>query len=324
MAVKNAPETRQTQPRSVAQRLQGSPSPGLVRGFAVAAVLSNGLIAVTGAVVRVTGSGLGCPTWPECQTGSLVPVLRDQNSTIHQLIEFGNRTLTSVVLIASLGIFVLLWRTQPRRSGLVRVAAVLPLGVLFQAVWGGLTVRLGLAWWTVAPHMLVSLVLVFTAVWVQQRLGEGDGPATPTVPRPLGTLVWVTCGVLLLLCAAGTLVTAAGPHAGDAATPRLDLSVRALAQVHADLMFSYVGLLVAVGVAFIAVKASPDLRRRLWWLVGVTLAQGLIGIVQYLNGVPEVLVVLHVLGAVLLTGSAARVAFATRSRAVGSASSFRA
>jgi cytochrome c oxidase assembly protein subunit 15 len=114
------------------------PSLRLQRAFAWAAVITNGLIAVTGATVRVTGSGLGCPTWPECHPGSLVPVSRSDLSPIHQAIEFGNRTLTSVVLIASLGTFLLIWLAKPRRRSLIWVAAVLPAGVLFQAVWGGI------------------------------------------------------------------------------------------------------------------------------------------------------------------------------------------
>jgi cytochrome c oxidase assembly protein subunit 15 len=162
--------------------------------------------------------------------------------------------------------------------------------------------------------MLISLGLLSVAVWVHQRLGEADGPATPTVPRPLNLLAWATSGVLVLLCVAGTLVTAAGPHAGDADTPRLDIPVRGLAQVHADLMFTYLGLLVAFGVALVAVRAPGGLRGRLWVLVGVTLAQGLLGIVQYQLGVPEVLVVLHVCGAVLLVTAAVRMVFATRTR----------
>ena len=130
-----------------------------------------------------------------------------------------------------------------------------------------------------------------------------------------GLLAWATCGVLLPLCVAGTLVTAAGPHAGDIDTPRLDLPVRTLAQVHADLMFVYIGLLVAFGVALIAVGATSVLRRRTWVLVAVTAGQGLIGLVQFATGVPETLVVLHVLGATLLVAAAGRMVFATGTRA---------
>ncbi len=291
-----------------------SPSLRLQRIFAWAAVLTNGGIAVTGATVRVTGSGLGCPTWPECHPGSVVPISRADLSAFHQAIEFGNRTLTGVVLIASLGTFLLIWRARPRRPGLMWLALVLPLGVLFQAVWGGITVLTGLAWWTVAPHMLVSLLLLFVSIVVLVRLGETDDPPVPVIPRPLQVLTWVTVAVLGALCTAGTLVTAAGPHGGDDATPRLDLPVRALAQAHADLMFAYLGLLVAMAVGYLAVRAPRRLMVRVWVLVAVTAGQGLIGLVQYATGVPEVLVVAHVLGAVVLTAAAAAVAMATRTR----------
>lgn len=290
------------------------PSLRLQRIFAWAAVITNGLIAVTGAVVRVTGSGLGCPTWPECQPGSVVPVSRADLSAFHQAIEFGNRTLTSLVLIASLGIFVLLWLAKPRRRSLVRLALVLPLGVLFQAVWGGITVLTGLAWWTVAPHMLVSLVLLFVAIAVLVRLDETDDPPVPVVPRPLQLLTWATVVVLGALCIAGTLVTAAGPHGGDEDTPRLDLPVRVLAQIHADLMFTYIGLLVAMTVGFLAVRAPRRLLVRAAILIAVTAGQGLIGLVQYATGVPEALVVAHVLGAVVLVAAAAFMTMATRTR----------
>lgn len=284
------------------------------RGFAWAAVITNGLIAVTGATVRVTGSGLGCPTWPECVPGSLVPVSRSDLSAFHLAIEFGNRTLTSVVLIASLGTFLLIWLAKPRRRSLVLLAAVLPAGVVFQAIWGGIVVLAGLTWWTVAPHLLVSLGLTFTAIVVLVRLNETDDPPEPVVPRPLELLTWATMAVLTALCVAGTLVTAAGPHGGDDATPRLDLPVRVLAQVHADLMFTYFGLLVAMTVGFVAVRAPRKLLVRAGVLIAVTAAQGLIGLVQFATGVPEALVVAHVLGAVLLTAAAATVVLGTRTR----------
>ena len=124
-------------PRTRRSWWRRAPSHQLQKAFAWAAVITNGMIAVTGATVRVTGSGLGCPTWPECHPGSLIPVSRADLSPIHQAIEFGNRTLTGLVLIASLGLFLVLWRARPRRPALVRLSAVLPAGVLFQAVWGG-------------------------------------------------------------------------------------------------------------------------------------------------------------------------------------------
>jgi cytochrome c oxidase assembly protein subunit 15 len=172
----------------------------------------------------------------------------------------------------------------------------------------------GLQWWTVAPHLLVSLLLLFAAVVVLVRLRESDGPVRLAVPRPLHVLSWLTVAELAALCVAGTLVTAAGPHAGDVDTPRLDVSVRGLAQLHADLMFLYLGLMVALGVGFLAVRAPRRLLVRTGVLVVVTMAQGAIGLVQYSLGVPELLVLLHVLGAVCLIGAAAAVVMATRTR----------
>ncbi len=284
------------------------------RVLAWLAVITNGAIAVTGATVRVTGSGLGCPTWPQCQPGSLVPVSRSGMAAFHQAVEFSNRMLTGAVLIPSLGIFLALLLAPERRRALIKLAAVLPAGVLLQAVWGGITVLTGLAWWTVAPHMLVSLALLFVAIAVLIRVGETDDTPVALVPRPLRLLTWATVGVLVLVSMAGTLVTAAGPHGGDAATPRLDLPVASLAQLHADLMFLYFGLLVSLVVGFLAVRAPRSLVKRAVILVIVTAAQGLIGIVQYFTGVPEALVVSHVLGAVLLTATAAAVAMGTRTR----------
>jgi cytochrome c oxidase assembly protein subunit 15 len=277
-------------------------------------VITNGIIAVTGATVRVTGSGLGCETWPECQPGTLVPEYRQGMAAIHQAIEFGNRTITGVVLVASLGTFLLLWLRKPRRTAVFLLALVGPIGVLFQAVWGGIVVHLDLAWWTVAPHLLVSLVLVVFAMATAVRIDEPDMPARALVPRPLQVLAYATLGVLTALCIAGTLVTAAGPHAGDVNTPRLGLPVLSLAQAHADLMFLYLGLLVALTIGFLAVKAPRSLLNRGWLLIGVTAAQGLLGLVQYAIGVPEALVVAHVLGAVLVVAAGTWMVLGTRER----------
>lgn len=288
---------------------------GLVRAFAWTAVLSNALITVTGATVRVTGSGLGCSTWPECQPGSLVPEDRTGMAAIHQAIEFGNRTITGIVLVASLGTFLLMLLLRPIRKQLVWLAAIGPIGVVAQAVWGGIVVYTGLKWWTVMPHLLVSLVLVFAAVVVLVRFGESDAPSQPLVARPLQWLTWLTVVVLTAVAVIGTLVTAAGPHAGDATTPRLDWDIRDSAQLHADLMFLYLGLIAALAVGFLATHAPRALLARMGWLIGLTLAQGALGMTQYFLGVPAVLVVLHVAGAVALIATAASVAMAIRTRA---------
>jgi heme a synthase len=314
MAVTGSATTAAAQPPVDVSWWRRAPSRRLQRGFAWAAVIANGGIAVTGATVRVTGSGLGCPSWPECQPGSLVPVARDDLSGVHQAIEFGNRTLTGLVLIASLGTFLVIWRARPARPRLTLLAAMLPLGVLVQALLGGVTVITGLLWWTVAPHMLVSLGLLFVAIAVLVRVNETDEEPTPVVPRQLVALTWATVAVLGALCVVGTLVTAAGPHGGDDATPRLEFSLRTLAQIHADLMFLYLGLLIAMTVGYIAVRAPRRLIRRAVILIGFTAAQGTIGLVQFATGVPEALVVAHVLGAVTLTAAAAALVLATRTR----------
>jgi cytochrome c oxidase assembly protein subunit 15 len=177
-------------------------------------------------------------------------------------------------------------------------------------VVGGITVLVGLTWWSVAPHFLISMLLVWLAVMLSRTAAEAvsaqpPGPPVPVLPRAGRGLLALCIATLAALLVAGTLVTSAGPHAGDARTPRLDLPVPALAQLHADLLVGFLGLLVGLGFLLRAVGAPRPVHRRYWVLVAVVLAQGLLGAVQYALGVPEVLVSLHVLGASLVTASAA-------------------
>ncbi|GAA1298107.1 COX15/CtaA family protein [Saccharothrix xinjiangensis] len=282
------------------------------RAFAVAVVIAQGGIAVTGSIVRVTGSGLGCPTWPQCFEGSLVPTEHPEVASLHQWVEFGNRTLTGVVGVIAALCVLAAWFDRPRRKRVVTLALVQFGGVVLQALIGGVTVLTGLLWWTVSVHFLVSMALVWFAVLLVAALGEGDEPARPLVPRPLMALQTVQAAVLGLLLLAGTFVTAAGPHAGDADTPRLDAPVDTLSQLHADLLFLFLGMLVALGFAL---KGHPVPRRPYYVLVGVVLAQGVLGMVQYWTGVPEVLVSLHVLGAGTVVVATAALWVSTRERA---------
>lgn len=269
----------------------------LSRATAIAAVITQGGIAVTGSVVRVTGSGLGCPTWPRCFPGSLVPQPHPEVATLHQWIEFGNRMLTGLVGLVGLACLVVALLVRPRRRRLMLLAATMPLGVAAQAVLGGITVLTGLAWWTVAGHFLVSMVLVWLAVLLVAAFTEGDAPPRWQLPGPLRGLLVTTVVVLAALLIAGTLVTSAGPHAGSTTTPRLAVSVAALAQLHADLLVGFLGLLAGLGFAIRAVGVPARTWRRYLVLVCVVFAQGALGVVQYLTGVPEVLVSLHVVGA---------------------------
>jgi heme a synthase len=269
----------------------------LSRATAIAAVITQGGIAVTGSVVRVTGSGLGCPSWPQCFPGSLVPQPHPEVAALNQWIEFSNRLLTGLVGLVGLACLVVALMIRPRRRRLVLLAATMPLGVVAQAVLGGITVLTGLAWWTVAAHFLVSMVLVWLAVLLVAAFAEGDAPPCWHLPGPLRGLLTTAVTVLAALLIAGTLVTAAGPHAGDTATPRLALGVPVMAQLHADLLIGFLGLLAGLGFALRAVGVPARTWRRYTVLVCVVLAQGALGVVQYLTGVPEALVSLHVLGA---------------------------
>jgi cytochrome c oxidase assembly protein subunit 15 len=261
-------------------------------------VITQGGIAVTGSVVRVTGSGLGCPSWPQCFPGSLMPQPHPEVAALNQWIEFGNRLLTGLVGLVGLACLVVALLIRPRRRRLILLAATMPLGVAAQALLGGITVLTGLAWWTVAAHFLLSMVLVWLAMLLVAAFAEGDAPPRWHLPGPLRGLLATATAVLAALLIAGTLVTAAGPHAGDTATPRLALGVSVMVQLHADLLIGLLGLLTGLGFALRAV----DVPARTWWrytvLVCVVLAQGTLGVVQYLTGVPEMLVSLHVLGAV--------------------------
>jgi cytochrome c oxidase assembly protein subunit 15 len=284
--------------------------------FGVVNVIAQAGIAVTGSVVRVTESGLGCPTWPTCTSSSLVPVANPVNGQVHQWIEFSNRMLGGTVGVISALVFLSAVLAKPRRRRQVWLAAAMPLGVVVQAVMGGITVKTGLSWWTVSVHLLLSEGLVWLAVLLLRAAGEGDEPARPLIPRPLRMLQVAMAGVLAALLVAGTLVTAAGPHAGDKKTPRLGFPVAELAQAHADVLFVFLGMLVAFGFALRITGGDRALWRRFWLLVAVVVAQGGLGEAQYHLGVPDVLVILHVLGSTAVVAASAALWCAARDRGV--------
>ncbi len=287
-------------------------SPAAISRLALANVVANGAIIVTGGVVRLTGSGLGCPTWPRCTEESFVttPELAG-----HGVIEFGNRLLTFVLTAVAVALLVAVLRS-PRRD--LRPLAVLAfLGIPAQAAIGGVTVLTGLNPWTVAVHFLVSVVLtaVATVLWLRSR---EPGVGRPLVRRPIALLVGGIAAVTAAVLVLGTIVTGSGPHSGDVdgndvpTGDRMGFDIELVSQLHADVVFLLVGLTIALLVALYATDAPGRVRRAARDLLVVQLLQGLIGFVQYFTHLPVVLVLLHMLGAVLVTVFTARLVWSVR------------
>jgi cytochrome c oxidase assembly protein subunit 15 len=286
------------------------PSLRTQRIIAAAVVLSQALISVTGSIVRVTASGLGCPTWPQCFPGSFTPVPHAEVPGIHQAVEFGNRLLTFAVVITAALAVLAVTRARRRREVLV-YAWLMPAFTVVQAVIGGITVLTGLLWWTVAIHLLVSMAMVWVATLLYCKVGQpDDGVPRNIVPKPMRQLTFLSALALTATLITGTLVTGAGPHAGDKSpqrpVPRLEIEIVTLTHAHSALLISYLSLLVGLGAGLLAVGAPAAVRRRLGVLMGLVAAQALIGFVQYHTGVPAVLVAIHVAGAAACTvGTAA-------------------
>lgn len=290
------------------------PYPTAARRVLLTTLIAQCGIVVTGALVRLTGSGLGCPTWPECTTGSLVPVAH-QAQGWHKYIEFGNRLLTFVLTFACIASLVVALRTRPRRRSVVVFSALGLAGVAVQAILGGLTVLAGLHPLTVAAHFLVSGVLIYFAYAAcarAQRPAKPPGeplseplrePVTP-VRRELAAarvLSKLLVGAALVILTLGTIVTGSGPHSGDAKTTvRFDLEPRVISWLHADTAIFFLGVLLATVLLLRVARGPLRAQRRAVMLLALALGQGLIGYVQYFTGLPELLVALHVLGAILV------------------------
>ncbi len=287
-------------------------SASTVSRLALVNAVANGLIVVTGGLVRLTGSGLGCPTWPRCTGDSFVttPELAG-----HGVIEFGNRLLTFVLAAAAIATVVAVWRS-PRRD-LRFLAALTFLGIPAQAALGGVTVLTGLNPWTVAAHFLVSaaLVALATTLWLRSR---EPGVGRPLIRRPFVLLVGGITAATVVVLIMGTVVTGSGPHSGDvpadvdAAPARIGVEPELLSQLHADAVFLLLGLTVALLVSLYATDTPDRVRRAVRDLLVVQLAQGLIGYVQYFTDLPIALVLLHMLGAVLIAAYTARLVWSVR------------
>ncbi|MFG1770189.1 heme A synthase [Nocardia salmonicida] len=294
------------------------PSLRVQRLIAVAVILSQAGISVTGAIVRVTASGLGCPTWPQCFPGSFTPIGVSEVPVLHQTVEFGNRLLTFAVTLCAALIVLAVVRARRRKEVLV-YAWLMPGGTVVQAVIGGITVRTGLLWWTVAVHLLASMAMVWLAVVLYAKISEpDDGIETVQVPAPLRMLTALSGVALAGVLIAGTLVTAAGPHAGDKSidrqVERLEVEIVTLVHLHSQLLIGYLALLIGLAFGLYAVGMSAAIRKRLFVLLGLVLAQALVGIVQYFTDVPAALVAIHVGGAAACTAATAALWASLRTR----------
>jgi len=274
-------------------------APARLRAYAWASLVSQILIVVTGGLVRLTGSGLGCPTWPKCTEESFVSV---PEMGIHGLIEFGNRLLTFVLVIIAGLTFIVIRRTiKAQRFGLTWPAVLLVLGIIAQALLGGVTVLTGLNSWVVGAHFLVSGVLISIAsvlVWrVYSPKLDPISYQSVLLAWPIFVVGWVTVIV-------GVVVTGAGPHAGDSLTPRNGFDLETWQHYHSWPAYAMTALvLLSLALAWRSVPSKPMSNpavKSLGMLLIVSILQAVLGVVQSNMGVPALLAGVHMLGASLI------------------------
>ena len=279
-----------------------------LKPLSLALLVSQAAIVVTGGAVRLTGSGLGCPTWPECTPGSYFPVENQVEGTFHSWIEFGNRLLTFVLVIFALATLISVLRAGRKDLRILAVGQFL--GIFGQGVLGGITVLTNLNPLSVASHFLLSTILIAAATSLHSRR---KGPAVKTGSQGVisnYSKIHVTWTVLVIVL--GTIVTASGPHAGDADVPRLDLAMQEIARVHSISVI----ILMLLTIAFYRRSELTALtKHRLGIFFIISLAQGVLGYIQYFLGVPELLVGLHILGTTLVWIGAWRIWLSVQFRA---------
>jgi cytochrome c oxidase assembly protein subunit 15 len=280
-----------------------------VKRLAVSSLIGQIVLVVTGGAVRLTSSGLGCPTWPRCTDTSLV---NTPEMGIHGIIEFGNRLLTFALAAVAVMMLVYLWNLRKERRDLFLLALGLLASIPAQAIIGGITVLSGLNPWVVGLHFLVSMALVvFATLLVNRaygRTGKAQTAALPALPgaaRPVMSAVALFSALAVCL---GVVVTGAGPHAGDADAPRNGLDWDLFSHIHAAPAY-----LITAGALFglflvLRDRIAGPFRTAVLLLLAVTVLQGVIGFTQYYNGIPALLVAVHMLGAALLMSAASNTA----------------
>ena len=282
--------------------------------YGVLLVLQAGLV-LTGGAVRLTGSGLGCPTWPECTPGSYTPVPHQAEGQLHAWIEFGNRLLTFALIAVALAVLAHVFVKKRKDLRLLALGQVL--GILGQGVLGGITVLSDLHPLPVAAHLLLSIILIggATSLYDRREIGVTRIKIADKLTANLSLFhIWLTFIVIVL----GTLVTGSGPHAGDEQARRFGFDIRSVAIIHADAVIALLGLTLAL---YVAVRLNPLHRRRVLIFAAISLAQGAIGYIQYFTGIPEIIVAAHLLGATLVWIAAWRIRLGLTTSPVRSQSS---
>ena len=266
-------------------------------------VFLQGALIVTGGAVRVTGSGLGCPTWPECTPGSYTPVPNQAEGQLHAWIEFGNRLLTFVLLVTALAVFIISLRATkltPAKNRIRFLALLQILGILGQGVLGGITVLTDLHPLPVAGHLILSIFLVSGAISLRNEvIGIEKEIPSGLIKFLLPIYIWLTLAVIII----GTIVTGSGPHAGDEQAQRFGIDARVISWLHADFVIALL-ILSALMYLIATQNGLKLLSRRIGFFLLIATGQGSIGYIQYFTGLPEVLVAAHLLGATLVWGSA--------------------
>jgi cytochrome c oxidase assembly protein subunit 15 len=256
-------------------------------------LFAQAAIVVTGGAVRLTGSGLGCPTWPECTPGSYTPKPYQVEEQVKVWIEFGNRLLTFVLVLAAITVLVSVLASGKKYLRGLALGQVL--GILGQGILGGITVLTGLHPATVAAHFLLSIVLIAGAASLRaQRFASLEKQEPTPLVRKIATAHIATSFFVIFL---GTMVTGSGPHAGDATAPRLPFDLRTMAWLHADVVIALFGITFGF---FVVNGVSEHTKKRLKIFLVIALCQGLIGYVQWFNDLPELLVGLHLAGSTLV------------------------
>ena len=271
--------------------------------YGVLLVLQAGLV-LTGGAVRLTGSGLGCPTWPECTPGSYTPVPNQAEGQLHAWIEFGNRLLTFALVAAALAVLINVLYRQRRDLRLLAIGQVL--GIFGQGVLGGITVLTDLHPLPVAGHLLLSIILIGGATSLYDRRETGI-IRIKTAEKLTANLSRVHIYLTFVVIALGTLVTGSGPHAGDEKAQRFGFDIRTVATIHAEAVIALLGVTLAL---YVAVRSNPLHKRSLFIFLAIALGQGAIGYIQYFTGIPEILVAAHLLGSTLVWISAWRLRLA--------------